>query len=188
MIKNIQDCCHYSNEIIYLLQDYSIICHHQSYRYITNNRKLKSIVSYNGYLYGIDKKGILYVLSNDYYEMTYWIWKKVKGAPHHIEFINSTTNCNFLLLQTKDENYLYNACYEYQKIKIAGKRIYGKNDQCYMDIDKNNCHVYVDGCLIKSFKYILNGVMNHDNDIFLINIHDTEHKYVRLINYKPFYF
>lgn len=188
VIKNVQDCCTYSAELIYLLQDSSITCYNKiSYRYITNNRYLKSIVSYNGYLYGIDKNGTLYVLSNDYYEMTYWVWKKVKGAPHNIKHINTTLNCQYLLLQA-DENYLYNENFEYKKIKIKGKRIYGKNDQCYLDIENNTCHVHVDGDKIKSFKHILNGVMNHDNDIFLINIYDNEHKYVKIIDYKPFYF
>jgi len=188
-ISNVQNCCNYSNENIYLLKNTNIISvnvntYHQ--REITNNRSLIDVVSYNGYLYGLDKKGNLYTLCNDYYHNTYWVWKKVCWAPKNIKHINATLNHETLLIQTEKKNYLFDINYNKKKIKIKGTRIYGNDETCYLDFYHGHCYVYVNYENMKIFNNVSTGAMDNHHDIFLINQGSCQK--VRIINYEPFYY
>jgi len=193
--NNLQSCCQYSDDIIYLLKDTSINCFNTSLsttRHIKNNRHLLTIVSYDGYLYSLDTYNHLYYLCNHYYDCNYWVWKRVKWAPQcgknyiQITHMNTTLNCDYLLLQTDNYSYLYNNC-TFEKLKIIGKRIYGKNINCYLEIEEYVCYVHIDNVIVKTYRDVKSGVLNYCNDVFLIKKYD-QLNHVTMINHKPYFY
>lgn len=188
-IQNVQNCCNFSNESIYLLKNGNIIAvnvNNYNKREISNNRLLLDVASYNGYLYGLNKKCHLFVLCNDYYTTDYWVWTKVSWAPKHIKSINATLDGDNLLIQTEKKNYLYDVNYNIIKLKFKGTRVYGSDASCYLDFHHNHCYVYVNCENVKIFTSISTGCIDHHHNLYLIPMHSCQH--VRMINYEPYYY
>lgn len=189
VIPNVQNCCNFSTESIYLLKNGNIISvnvNNYEKREISNNRKLVDVASYNGYLYGLDKKGHLFVLCNDYYTTNYWVWTKACWAPKHIKSINATLDGDNLLIQTEKKNYLYDVNYNVNKLKFKGTRVYAADKSSYLDFHNNHCYVYVNDENVKIFNSISTGCMDHHHDVYLIPINSCQK--VRMINYEPYYY
>jgi hypothetical protein len=186
-IDNVQNCCNYSCESIFLLKDFTIVCinvNTYEKRYITNNRDLVDVVSFNGYLYGLNRKGNLFMLCNAYYDNSYWVWKKVIWAPKNIVAINATLNSNYLLIQSK-KNYIYDVNFKSTKLKFKGIRIYGSDETCYLDFHENTCYVYVNNQKVEVYQHVMTGAMDHHHNLYLIRNHCEK---VRMINYEPYYY
>lgn len=184
-VIDVIDCCEYSNEIVYLHVTSKITCYSNNrYRQITNNRCLINIVCFNGYLYGLDNKH-LYMLCNDYFFDNYWVWKKVCWAPKNIIYINSNLNCEYLLIQTSDKNYIYHDN-KYKELSIKGRRIYGIDINSYIDILHTTAYVYVNDVLVKTFKNVIDAAMNYNHDVYVVRPNESCH--VKIINYSAYYF
>lgn len=148
-----------------------------------------NIIVFDGYLYGLSKNGVIYGLCNEHFSVNYWIWKKINWCfIKNIYHLSSTLNGSHLLIQTKNKSYLYDRNHQYEKIKTKYKRIYGKDINCYLEIDEkyNQCHLYFNNKLDKTMKHIKNAMLDHQNNIHFIKEND---KYinVKLINYEPYY-
>lgn len=172
--NNMIDCCQYSNYIIYLtLQNIYV-----DSRKIKYNRIFKRIISYDGYLYGLDE-GQLYILSTHYFHSNYWVFTPVEWAPKNIHHISVTLDDHYLWMQTSSKCYLYNGESIIKNCK--GIRIYGKTMNQYLEIINHTCYVYINH---------KTQIINNVNEAVLDSYHHiyVAQNHVRLINNKPFYF
>ena len=191
-IKDVIDCCYYSSEFIFLTKDNKIICkhiHNHTLRKISNNRSLLNIITFNGYLYGLEGK-LLYVLCNDYYNSCYWVWKKVNWAPTNITHLSVTLNNQHLSIQTKNHNYIYNTHDTVPKIfnTNSNKRVYGNNLQCFIEFNNwsHKCYIYINDKLIETLTNVISGVLDHHNKYYIIH-KGNPYKDVKLLSHQPYY-
>ena len=186
-IHDIISCCSYANENIFITKE-NIKCigvtGHRT-RYVTCNRKIVKLVSYDGYLYGLDKYGDLYCLSNHYYNTDYWVFTKVEWAPRQIKYICVTLNHQHLWIETVSKCYLYH--HDNHKIfNGQGMRVYGKNNHCYLEIAYHTCKVYIDDECIETIKNVKEAVLDCHNDVHVVR--SNENRHVAIVNHKPYYY
>lgn len=145
-------------------------------------------MTFNNELYGVDKKGVLYILSTEYINHNYWIFIPIKNLPP-IYYINTTLDDNYLYIHSNGNNYLYDVEFNLVKQYSSPKhRIYGNNLDTYLSIYNNVCTIYVNGYKMKRINNILSGVMDYKDDVFLLNEADgTIYSNIRILNHKPHY-
>jgi hypothetical protein len=194
------DVCSYSNATIFLLQDSNIICEiddsdHRvkgKNRYkASNNIPLIKITTFNGYLHGVGTDRKLYMLPNNYFPTTTWIWDVVDWAPINITHISSTHNSSHLWIQTTSSGALYSApniivdTISHNNCNI--KRVYGRDIDHYMEIDsvKYTAIVHPKGNILSN---IYDGALSYYDEV--IAIHPSEQKEYRgisIVNWIPYY-
>lgn len=187
-IKDVIDCCSFSDYAIFLLSNGKILCHYKFYKTIYCNRKLKHILSFNNELYGVDKYGNLYVLSMKYFDYNYWVFIRIENIPM-IESISVTLDDNYMYIHNNNNNYIYDCNFNVvDKYKSDKFRIYGNNLNTYLSFNNNKCSIYVDDVKIQVIDNVLSGVIDYKNDVFLLKTEDIYlYTNIKLLNHIPYY-
>lgn len=181
--------CTFSNETLYLTREgfiYGDSHHHM--RKIQANRHLLRIIVFDGQLYGLTKHELA-ILSIDYYDTSFWVFKKVKWAPCDIVYVNTTLDEDYLWIQTKNKCYLIDCQGYKKKIKTCHKRVYGKNIKNYLEFNNQfECHIVINDKRMETVKGVMSGVMDYRNQIYFVDL-NQQYLYcdVRLVNDKPYY-
>lgn len=190
-IKNAIDVCSYSDYTIFLLDDSSIItedCNNDKIN-ITNNIKLNRIISFNGYLYGIDNSGVMFTLPNNYFTTTEWIWNKVEWIDYKITHMSTTHDNQYLWLQNNENGYLYDGDNTLLlSLDYCNKRrMYGIDTTHYIDIDtiNHNCVVYPEEKIIDN---IWDATLSYYNEVIAIHPSQKDkYKRIVVVNWVPYY-
>jgi hypothetical protein len=187
------DICSYSNIIIFLLNDNTILCEvndTMNYKYkVSNNISIKKILTFDGYIYSVSTDQKLYFLSNNYLNASLWKWESVSWSPENIKYISSTYDSNYLWIQTENEGFLFREngiLVSTQKI-IDIKRVYGYDVDHYLEIDINQFKAtsYPDK---KSVDNISDGILDYHNNIVYISFDEIDvYRSIVIINWKPFF-
>lgn len=183
---NILDAVNFSNYIIYLTVSNTTSI---SDRIITNNIKLRKLVSFAGYLYGLSG-GLLYTLTNEQLVKNNWNWTKVNWAASNINTISASLDSSVLWIHDGRYGYIYTnpgtirSKIEYPKHM---KRVYGKDGVSYIDIDQNifRANIHPTGA---SMNDIYDGVMNYDGSVVAITPTQKDtYRGIVLVNWRPYY-
>lgn len=190
-LKDIIDCCTFSNHDLYLTSNYKIHLSGFPHKIISCNRKIIKLFVYNSDLYGLDKYGCLNLLLMHYYASNYWVFTPVNWSPKNIIHVSVTLDGLNLWLQTAKESYLY-GCEESTsqingEVYKSSKRIYGKNKDCYLEIKKNHCFIYIHNDHINTIPNVVDAVLDCHHTVHVTNNNDIV-KHVRLLNHQPYYF
>jgi len=197
--KLIKDICSYSNETIYLLENYNIIRNividsARTCKYnIQNNINLKRIVTFDGYLHGLSIDGILYYLPTEELDLTKnlkknWEWIECKWSPKDIMFISYTYDSNNIWVQTNNYAYL-NTLGKIIKYNfpININRIYGKDIYNYIDLNRNTNQaiIYPSKENVYNVYYCL---LSYHNKLYTINMCDkNKYKFISIVNWTPYF-
>lgn len=199
------DVCSYSNATVFLLQDTTIICEIDNSEQSTNNKgqilknryktnnnvSLTRIIAFNGYLHGIGTDQKLYMLPNNYFPTTMWMWKIVEWAPINIKHISSTHDSTHLWIQTPSTGLLYNVPdnvitdVSYNNSNV--RRIYGRDIDHYMEIDsvKYTATIYPEGNVLQN---VCDGALSYYDEIIAIHPSETkEYRGITIVNWIPYY-
>lgn len=181
------DVCSYSSSTVFLLDDGNIIHENKTRIRVNNNIKLTRIASYDGYLYGISYDKKLYTLPNSYFATTSWMWSLVGWAPINIIQISTTLDSKYLWLQDNTKGYLYNDKIT-KTVEISGiKRVYGKDENNYIEIDntRHTAMLYPNKIHIKD---IYDAALSYYNEVVAIQFTDSKKfRGITIINWKPYY-
>jgi len=190
------DVCSYSNATIFLLQNGNIISEIKDDNFkvvkrtrIVCNIKLIRVVSFKGYLYGVDTESKLFMLSNDF-NLEVWNWTPVSGINYKISHVSTTYDSSYLWLQTKDTGYLYcdvDTFDKYEKFEnFDKKRIYGKDKDSYLEIDSNNvCTVYPQRNKVFN---VVNAALTYYNELVTIKTdQQDEFQSIIIVDWSPYY-
>lgn len=178
------DCCTYSITDLYLVKDGTILCGGKK---VNTNRHLKALCVFDGILYGIDKKKMLYMLDANYYGSLYWVFIKVKWFTKPIDCFSSTLDGNYLWVKSSTAAYLLNDKLEKTKCSNNHVRVYGKTMHHYIEFDHDAAHIYIDNKLVETRKGVKSGVIDYKNNVFLIKVDDKQYKDVKILKHKPYY-
>lgn len=184
------DVCTYSNSTIFLLENGNIIKQDTDKQLITNNVKLNRLVTFNGYIYGTNHNGTLFVMLNVYYNTPNWLWEECLWAPKDITWMSNTHDSKFLWLATDSKGILYdqpdNIISEVYH-NVHNKRIYGKDCHTYLDINIKDMSatLYPNGKIITN---IYDGAISYYNDVLIIKPEEKDtYRKIAIINWKPYY-
>jgi hypothetical protein len=186
--ESVIDVCSYSDSIIFLLKGGKIICEQENNKKkVTNNIVLIRITSFNGYLYGLSDDNILYTLSNDMYLLDEWIWDISKWAPKNIIHISSTHDSNYLWVQTERDGYLYHdnnyVVFECHNYKM--KRVYGRTNDNYVEIDTNSNKAIVRPSNI-TYENIYDAALSYyDEIVYIATSENNVYRGISMVNWSP---
>ena len=192
---NVKDVCDYSTCQLYLYEDGSIRCVHEcgEVRKITNNRQLYNLTVFAGHIFSTDKFGQLYTLSHHFEDSTYWVWIVAGWAPKNIVYLSTTLDGKYMYVKTDGLCYLFNTCMRKKDLDSIHRRVYGKNDRCYLQFGNvadqaGGCDIVVDDVKIKTVNNVVDGIMDYYNNVHFITSKDfLNFKGVRMLNYQPYY-
>lgn len=188
------DVCGYSNMNIFLLNNGEAICEYKNTlntarKRIHNNVTLKNIVTFKGYLYGLDDQGKIYTVANP--NGTNWIWTKVTFAgTDKCKYMNVTLNHEYLWLQDDKHGNLYSSQDEILYSIDMPKntyRVYGKDVNSYIDVDKNRnvVKIHPEGTEIKD---AFGGVINYHHEVTILKKSEAEmFDRIIIVDWKPYY-
>jgi hypothetical protein len=192
--SKVLDVCTYSNGTVFLLVNGSIICEikngdsNKRYRAV-NNVNLIRVLSYDGYLYGLSHNGKLFILSNECFPTSNWMWIPVRWSPVDITYISASHDSSCLWIQTVSDGYLYgenNKLISNQSYTNK-RRVLGKDDKSYIEIDDRHkiATVYPEKLIISDIK---DAVLSYYNEALAIQSNESD-KYlaIRMVNWKPYY-
>lgn len=182
--QDVVDCCTYSITDLYLLKDGVILVGGKK---VNTNRHLKSLCVFDGILYGIDKKKILYMLDANYYGSLYWVFLKVPWFHNQVDNFSATLDGSYIWIKSDSRAYLFNDKLEKKKINSNKVRVYGKTLQHFIEFDNEKVDIYIDDKLVESRKGIKSGVIDYKNNVYLVKMDDKQYKDVKILKHKPYY-
>lgn len=187
--QQLQDVCHYSDAVLYLYIDgvIEIVPNDGKIRKITNNRQLRCLFSFCGYLYAIDKYGCICTLSHHWEDSTWWLWKPTTWSPKNVVRVSVTLDDVYLWIETTHQCLLVNKKMKRKKYPVQ-HRVYGKNKDCYLKFHENECKVMVNKRVIESINDVVTGVMDvHMNVTLISNAEYLIYKDIKMVNNCPYY-
>lgn len=184
-IQKVVDVTTYSNYILYLINDGSIIAKNtdtSEKQNIQSDLIIEKIVSFGGYIYGLFDGTLYYSTS-----LTNLRWKKSQILITDIHHISVTLDETHLWVQNYEQGWLYSNNFKVVTNEpIKGIRIYGNSIYDYIEIFSGIGKIYKDGNLIEEKKNVYSGVMDH-NGIVLWLKYDDEYLGVVLVGWTPCY-
>lgn len=188
--NTVLDVCSYSVYNVFLLENTDIILQHTDNKEknkVGNNVPLQSLVSHNGYLYGLGTDNALYMLPTSYFTTNYWIWKPVKWAPADIIHMSTTQDFQYLWLQTNEEGYLYKNNKLVKQELAPYIRVYGSDINNYLEYDPKtfSIQVYPSQQIIQN---VVGGAMDYYNSVITLSKSQASmFRKVVIVDWHPFF-
>lgn len=181
------DVCSYSDSVIFLLDNgYIIVEQNNVRRTIRTNVKLRRIISFSGYIYGIGQNQKLYVLPH--FSHDNWQFQHVDWAPEKLIHISITHSSSYLWLQTDTTGYLYDTPGTLlSEMTYHGRRIYGRDLEHYIDLDVDKHTIEVHPTL-ETKENVYDAALSYYDDVLVIDVKDSD-KFIgiAMVNWKPYY-
>lgn len=184
-LQKVVDVTTYSNYILYLINDGSIICKNTETgekKNIQSDLIVEKIVSFGGYIYSLFDGTLYYSTSLNNLK-----WKKSSILINDINHISVTLDETHLWVQNYEQGWLYftnfNLILEEQ---IKGVRIYGNSIYDYIEICNGIGKVYIGGEIVEEKKNVYSAVMDNNGKVLWLK-YDDEYLGVVLVGWNPCY-
>jgi hypothetical protein len=190
------DVCSYSNSIIYVKRDGTIIRKMKMFNTfteftITSDIKVEQLAQFNGYLY-CSSRGYLYKLDNNSFSSSNWTWISCPWVEPTILFICSTHFGKELWIQNETRGFLYQQNGRLDPVLVQTvditpnkTRVYGNNRDSYLELDFTK-HTSVYSMTNSITNNVKTGILGYGDEQFLVHVSENIDK-VRLVNWKPIY-
>lgn len=189
------DACSYSNGTVFLLANGKVIFEYLQKgkvqrKLISLNLKLSRIVTFTGYIYGLFNQKLYYCENSDpdsgHWDFTPVYWSNL---PTGIVHLGSTYDGKNLIVQTRDNGYVFNSRSEILAIYNAVDtiRIYGKDNFIYAELDtrRNTARVYPSG---EKFTNVSDLAFDYHGKIVTVptELRKDYHR-IAMVNWKPMF-
>jgi hypothetical protein len=191
------DVCTYSDATLFLLEDGHIIAEREAggtankvRLRITNTIKLIQIRGFSGYIYGVDFRGDLHFLPNNYFGTTNWRWSPAGWAPGQIKHLSTTHDGGHLWLQTDGGSaYLYDRPHHciLELEAYTYRRVYGRDLAHYLEIDTTH-HTAILHPEQKHLSNVCDGALSYYDEVVAIHPADRAiYRGITIVNWRPYY-
>ena len=154
-------------------------------------------------MYGIGSDDRLYTLPNSYFVTYNWIWSSADWAPHDIKHISTTHDSSHMWIQTDSIGIIYSdpstivskilypnndpTAYDTPSHKLLRKRVYGRDTQHYIDINRQNytARVHPSNTLVNN---VFDAALSYYDEVMAIHPSDRqEYRGITIVNWLPYY-
>lgn len=180
------DACSHSIYALYLLANGQIrVANNEGERVVKSNVNLVRIVSFNGYLHGLDRTGIIYTLQSSQLTLNQWNWQQTTKLPRAAVDINASLDAEYLVVHTKTMRYTY---HKDQQVEAAAtpvpvSRTLGQNNKVFVDINEHGITPSGSRVFDNQAKF---GIYDHRGQLFTLP-HDSEYGSIRIVNWRAYY-
>lgn len=208
--EKVIDVCSYSESIIYLLKDGTILCEIKgessgkriaTKNKVKNNISISRVINFSGYLHALDVSGNLYRLENDHYKTNEWIWELCDWCVRGIFHLSTTLDDKLLWVQVKEDDsdkvvgYIYGgnsgdkpSIQKTEPMKNGFIRVYGKDIKSYVEIDLKNKTCIVSTKKKEKLQGVYYAVLGYyDDPVILESSMIKKYREIRIVNWQPYY-